>query len=691
MTIVRLKTRNVGKVLDAAFGRLDISLEVFEVEAALSLAHAFEARSSTSIEPSGRLDSKLIALHPAFDAIKESRHYETRVLTNEERDILLSGVSSASDLSFLLGALHQWSLASALDSHDPKTRKKLGAYYTPKHIVHGLLRDAWPLLNDKDESTLNELTFCDPACGAGQFIVTWIEELKGRTHRASDLVASQFFGVDLDPVAIWLCRISVLFAARSDGADVSEEFLLKHFRVGNSLLGATWEMRQGRVSKRLIKELGEASGELHRLELGGGWKCGTQMSAKAFADAWFSTCLSLADVKTKEHWLTEVSSRHWAEMGPPITTLNYWASVAREYRIFHWFDAFPDVALRGGFDFIIGNPPYVNSIELEYKGDKTSAIYQDEDRTMRGSADLAYQFLRRGLSLVRDGGSVYFLMPRATFAAPSLRDFWASSRADVWLRHVVLYDNHRLFEGASIFVSGALWHRCGRERSGKLSVVRYDRKDTLLWRREVEHTSRAWWSGISAAIDEGTFDVSDSALRIRDEFDVSASMTTGEFYDCREFLDDGSPSMDGIPMITSGAIDPGLVKWGQKNSRILGRDYLSPQLQRAAFEDGSPLKRRRERAERPKILIAGLAARVEAVFLEKPSQGAVSTLTITHPHDDVKALEALSDLLNSDWVSLFLRHILGANALGGGNITISKDFVRNLPLQRPDWRQLTIG
>ena len=77
---------------------------------------------------------------------------------------------------------------------------------------------------------------------------------------------------------------------------------------------------------------------------------------------------------------------------------------------------------------------------------------------------------------------------------------------------------------------------------------------------------------------------------------------------------------------------------------------------REVFDDGSPLRKRRERAERPKILIAGLAARIEAVLLREPSQGAVSTLTITHPHDDCDALSELAEILNSDWVSLFLRH-----------------------------------
>ena len=60
----------------------------------------------------------------------------------------------------------------------------------------------------------------------------------------------------------------------------------------------------------------------------------------------------------------------WGEDGPSDATIEHWSSVVAEYRVFHWFHEFPEVARRGGFDCMIGNPPYVNSIEREFKDEK---------------------------------------------------------------------------------------------------------------------------------------------------------------------------------------------------------------------------------------------------------------------------------------------------------------------------------
>ena len=71
--------------------------------------------------------------------------------------------------------------------------------------------------------------------------------------------------------------------------------------------------------------------------------------------------------------------------------------------------------------------------------------------------------------------------------------------------------------------------------------------------------------------------------------------------------------------------------------------------------------------------------------MRHPAQGAVSTLMVLHPHDDIAALEALEEFLNAPWVSRYLKQSLGANALGGGNITVSKQFIMGLPLDEPNW------
>jgi hypothetical protein len=85
---------------------------------------------------------------------------------------------------------------------------------------------------------------------------------------------------------------------------------------------------------------------------------------------------------------------------------------------------------------------------------------------------------------------------------------------------------------------------------------------------------------------------------------------------------------------------------------------------------------------RPKVLVAGLSTQVEA-FLDANGThlGAVSTYSILHPEDDAKALRDLCDRLNSDAAAERLRQELGATALGGGRITLTKRFLKELPVR----------
>ena len=87
-------------------------------------------------------------------------------------------LSDAAGLSISLGLLHQWRLARTSNETESGGRKKLGAYYTPNHIVRTLIDEARAVIvGDESSARLATLSVCDPACGAGQFLVAWFEEL----------------------------------------------------------------------------------------------------------------------------------------------------------------------------------------------------------------------------------------------------------------------------------------------------------------------------------------------------------------------------------------------------------------------------------------------------------------------------------------------------------------------------------
>ncbi len=175
-------------------------------------------------------------------------------------------------------------------------RKSTGSYYTPNSLVNSLLDSALdPVLDEAvrgaaptpgpshtrgqesptlplpswerghggegttAEERILSLKVCDPACGSGHFLVAAAHRIARRlasvrtgdeqpspeaTRKAlRDVIGRCIYGVDLNPMAVELCKVSLWMEALEPGKPLS--FLDHHIKVGNSLIGAT---------PRLLKE-----------------------------------------------------------------------------------------------------------------------------------------------------------------------------------------------------------------------------------------------------------------------------------------------------------------------------------------------------------------------------------------------------------------------------------------------------
>jgi hypothetical protein len=144
-------------------------------------------------------------------------------------------------------------------------RKTSGSYYTPDSLVQCLLDSALdPVVEHaikgktaaEAEKAILALKVCDPAVGSGHFLVGAAHRLASHLaqvraqaqgdsepsplyyqHALRDVIGHCLYGVDLNPMAAELCRVSLWLEAIEPGKPLS--FLDHHIRVGNSLLGAT--------------------------------------------------------------------------------------------------------------------------------------------------------------------------------------------------------------------------------------------------------------------------------------------------------------------------------------------------------------------------------------------------------------------------------------------------------------------
>ena len=138
-------------------------------------------------------------------------------------------------------------------------RKTTGSYYTPSSLINCLLDSALdPVVEEAlkkpdREKAILDLKVCDPACGSGHFLIaaanrlshhlatarTGDEEPSPAARRVAfrDVVSHCIYGVDINPMAVELCKVALWLESIDPGKPLS--FLDHRILCGNSLIGAT--------------------------------------------------------------------------------------------------------------------------------------------------------------------------------------------------------------------------------------------------------------------------------------------------------------------------------------------------------------------------------------------------------------------------------------------------------------------
>ncbi len=384
-------------------------------------------------------------------------------------------------------ATRQASRPSRRHSH---VRKQTGTFYTPQSLAEFVVRRTLaPLVAGASADAILALRVVDPAMGSGAFLVAACRYLSAAYERAlvddgrcaeSDLdaaarvnirrrIAEQCLaGVDANPVAVQLARLSLWLATLAEGKPLG--FLDHRLRVGNSLVGTTPD------DLARVNALGRRE-RLSALPLFGDDEI---ESSVRFASAPMLEMLarrddSIADVRAKEAVWARMTATRWSTSGlgrlrtaaslwcarwfwpagasapqpSPAETraaldallkgdatlgashLSRWLPLVRElearHGFFHWPLEFADIFYdeRGrrrasaGFDAVIGNPPWemlrreegTRSIEGRsslVRFIRESGMYPSCDR---GHVNLYQPFVERALSLTKPNGRIGLIVP----------------------------------------------------------------------------------------------------------------------------------------------------------------------------------------------------------------------------------------------------------------------------------------
>ena len=361
---------------------------------------------------------------------------------------------------------------------------------------------------DTLQTAILALNVLDPATGSGHFMVdamAYIAEwLRGLALAPADLskgedellywkrqvVLACIYGVDVNPLAVELAKLSLWLATLSRGKPLS--FLDHHIQCGNTLIGArASEIGLFERARKKVKMSDAPQDNAPTLIQDPGFASvmGTAVGQMTAIEHTLAETIQQVKQQEEQYQALRTALAPWIEtanvwtaqyFGVPIESMIVWRQLRNQLRgelsslpdaatriekakqiaqtqnFLHWELVFPEVFFEPdgtpkaapGFDAIIGNPPYVRQEYIQPIKNFLAAKYPD---VYSGTADLYVYFYGRGLELLRRGGLLSYVTANKWFRAgygEGLRGHLAE-RATV--HEIVDFGHAPIFKGDDTF------------------------------------------------------------------------------------------------------------------------------------------------------------------------------------------------------------------------------------------------
>lgn len=305
-------------------------------------------------------------------------------------------------------------------------RKRDGVYYTPEWVVERIVDETvgrrltglkaacgWPSEKqdklptieaiDDYEAELRDIRIVDPACGSGAFLITTLAYLLDEWNSLRDL--RRQLGQKM---------------VEEDWTDAAVREILRR-----NLYGV---------------DINPASVEITKLAL------------------WLHTARSDKPLSSLDDHIRDGNSLIGPEFYNGLAPYN--EDEKERINAFDWQAAFPGVFERGGFDAVVGNPPYVKLQNFrEVHKDMAAHLMRKPANggayhsTQTGSFDLYLPFIEKGIELLNHDG-------RLGYIAPSV---WQMNEYGAGLREVIKtgrhlwgwidFGSHQIFDEATVYTA----------------------------------------------------------------------------------------------------------------------------------------------------------------------------------------------------------------------------------------------
>lgn len=338
---------------------------------------------------------------------------------------------------------------------------------------------------------------------------------------------------------------------------------------------------------------------------------------------------------------------------------------------------------RGGFDMVVGNPPYVDSERMVNQGaGETRRRLSRDFQLTRGNWDLYIAFFELGFRLLQQDGVLVYVTPDKWLAKPfgeALRRFARPSLA-------LLCDaGRRLFQDARVDAVFAAFRGRG---SDDVAVAAWGLDGLQVQAKIAKKTLVAPYRLDYLLSSDLTFLQQTFSLphRLGEWVAVENACTTADAYALAPFIEEAGSRRSAsrtLRVLNTGTLSKYHNRWGLRPLTYLKTKTQKPVVNRESFARALP-SRYLKRALRPKLIVKGLTLLDASVDFEGAYLPAKSTLLVFAESEEELAFWAM--VVNSRFAARYLcERFRGSSYNGGVNFTC--DMLRELPLPFRPTRQ----
>ncbi|MEI6841612.1 MAG: N-6 DNA methylase [Methanomicrobiales archaeon] len=332
--------------------------------------------------------------------------------------------------------------------YKPEVKKAGGVFYTPEYIVDYIVEHTvGELIKGRTPKEVSKIRVLDPACGSGSFLLGaydklldwhrdwYIENLvpvlkeKGETSpEVKALVPPDARGAENLPV--YKASNGTDSRVRSDwnlttaerkrillnniyGVDIDRQAV--EVTKLSLLLKVLEEENEETVSKQLKLFKERALPSLHE-----NIKCGNSLIG---SDIYKDVQVTLDD-----------------------------PTVAKRINAFDWDVEFPEIMAAGGFDAVIGNPPYIRIQTMKEWAPTEVEFYKKKFiSASKGNYDIYVVFVEKGLMILNKNGLLGYILPHKFFNAQYGEALRAVISKGKHLKEIVHFGHQQVFENATTY------------------------------------------------------------------------------------------------------------------------------------------------------------------------------------------------------------------------------------------------